>query len=125
MSKFEKPVVGQEITVVESGNRLRYRQDRQPKIFDGTVTKVGRKYFHVEVDTGYKSTREFCLETWVEKTNYTADYIAYPDRQEYMDTRERERLETLIRRTFDGYAPKPFTLQQYQKVVEVLELQKN
>lgn len=100
--KHEKPVVGQEIYVVDCGNRTRGGGDQRP----GEIVKVGRKYFTVEYGDTFKSEVVFNLDNWRQKTEYCQDYVLFENQQAYLDSIEHQKLYTEIRDTFSGYTAK-------------------
>lgn len=124
MLKFDKPEVGQEVTVVECGNLTRNRKGR---IFDGKVVKVGRKYFTIKVHYGEGEyqywEKQFSIENWRQKTEYSADYEAYPNKQVYFDRIELYQWKTVFRRAFETWSNKDFALEQFREAAKIFDLE--
>ena len=80
--------VGQTVCVVTCGNQVRHHHP--PIIYEGTVTKVGRKYFTVSINMNDKWTYDvqFDLVDYREKSEYTPDWAFYINKQAYLDKKE-------------------------------------
>ena len=93
---MRKPVVGQILWEVYSA-RL------GAKGYEVKVTKVGKKYFSVApLDIPFL-TKEYKIENWQEKTEYTSSYHLYETKQDWLDEVEAETLQTRIQAYFNTY----------------------
>jgi len=112
------PTLGQTLFMVTCGNLTR----RNPSVgIAVTVCLVGRKYFHVRTTNAH--TVAFHLNNWRQKTNYTADYMLYPSRQEWLETCERTELLAAVRKVFNDFGPlSHITLDQLRQIKTVLKL---
>ena len=87
------PTVGQTLYMLNIGNRTRYAP---PVLRPVTVTKVGRKWFDVKRQDNYWNPPKFSIETWREKTEYSANYCLYASEQDYADSKEAATLAQAI-----------------------------
>lgn len=114
-----KPVVGQTVWSLNVGNAARNRkQELTPLIVRG----VGRKYFTCSHEQSPNHLITFHLDTWREKTNYSADHSLYTNPQDWEDEREYSEISNLIRKAFDMWGGKRFTLTQLRAAKEALGL---
>jgi hypothetical protein len=115
-----KPVVGQELFVLNIGNAARWEaQELRPV----SVVEVGKKYFTVETADQYKFKTRFHIDTWSEKTNRSPCYCLYETAQEWEDQKEANALLSAIRKEyFDIYSRTRLSLQQLRKIAEIVEL---
>lgn len=105
--------VGDDVYVVVAGDRARMYNEKQ---YSGKVIEVGRKFFTVEFDGWNK---QFHLENWRQKTEYSPDFVLYESKQDYEDIVEFERLKRLMLDELKKYAPS-FTLTQLRQAAEML-----
>ena len=66
---MKKPFVGQKLWLKAVGNNARYGA----KISEGTVTKIGNKYFTVVISDG-RLEHQFYLETWGQNVYGSANW---------------------------------------------------
>ena len=118
MDNMRNPVLGEELYVRETGNVARY--DGGVGYF-GTVTKIGRKYFTVAFNSRTDGI-QFHIDTWVEKSNCSANYILHESHSHWMDEQNREIYRHAMREAFDWANSKHYTLEQYRKVSKTLNL---
>lgn len=115
----EKPVVGQILYGLNVGNAaIRCEQKLTPY----TVTNVGGKYF-TAVREGWSFKEQFHLDTWAEKTEYTASCVLYASPDEWKKEKELTALREKVRKYFSDYG-RTFRLteQQATAIIEVLEI---
>ena len=97
---LSKPVVGQEVLVVEP------QRNREPKVETRTVTKVGRKYFTLS-DFNPDHTRFY-----IDSKNHDGDYPAglklYCDYECYQNELSKQKLIDSIYGVFDRYPQNAF-----------------
>lgn len=116
---LEKPVVGQELYVVDIGNRARGGGHQR----QGKVVKVGNKYFDVEFGDNYKSSVKFHINTRGQKTEYCQDYALYESKQGYEQALIKEKLYRKIAECFSGYnARQDLTLNDVMQIAEILDI---
>jgi hypothetical protein len=109
------PEIGDELYLVDSGNRAR----NGVKHRSCKVIGVGRKYFTVAWSSGW--TEQFLLENWRQKTNYMPDYVLYESKQVYEDESLFEQLKRELHKETDQRFP-PFNLAQLKQAMEILGL---
>jgi len=98
MSEDRKPVIGEELYLVDCGNRARRGVQHRSCI----VTKVGRKYFDVTYDNNI--VVNIHIDGWHENAGqYSSDYFVCPSKQHYLDSAEVVRLTKQIRDVFARY----------------------
>ena len=90
----EKPEVGQTLYSLNIGNAARYCEQVLTPV---TVTKVGRKYF--TIGEGRIAT-QYHLDTWHEKTEFSAGSRIYRSPQEWADEKEADSLAGRIHDVF-------------------------
>lgn len=114
-----KPVVGQTVWSLKVGNAARNRkQELTPLI----VRSVGKKYFKCSPEVWPNNLVTFHLDTWREKTNYSADHELYANPQDWEDKRECNEISSLIGKAFNMWSTTRFTLTQLRAAKEALGL---
>jgi len=96
----EKPVVGQRLFSLNIGNAARNCEQMLTEV---EVIKVGRKYFtclRAGDDRGW-SDESYHLDTWDEKTDYSAHSCLYLSEQEFNDEKEADAICKLLKDAFD------------------------
>lgn len=120
---MRKPILGEELYLVDVGNRARRNMGQQRTC---TVSKIGRKYFTVS----YKSSSDyvweavFTLDEWHEKTDYSAQYSLYESEQEYKDTLEASKWKQAFSKRFQ-YGGGRNTLKQLKEAAAILNITLN
>lgn len=100
---------------------LHDRKDR--RIYKGTVTKIGRKYFYVQPEN-WRWDIKFYLETWREVTEYSPTYVLYETEQHYQDEVEKGRILDLFSDTFRwGGNRDLYTLDQLREGAKILKIE--
>lgn len=117
--------VGQTVYVELTGNASRGKTAEQC-IEEWEIVSVGRKYVKAnEIGKTWKDATFEQRESdgrFVQKTNYSPDYILYLTRQEIEDKHEKTRLYQEISEVFRGYGEsKKLTLEQLRKIKGILE----
>lgn len=110
-----KVEVGQELWLVDVGNRALYRKESRPCV----VTKVGRKYFVVGYGVTLNTVVTFHLDTWREKTDYSPNYRLFHSEAAY----QQEGIRLKWDRAFSDFfrlGGRGITLEQYEKAAEIL-----
>jgi len=93
-----KPTVGQKLFALNIGEAARSR----PKVLTPvTVTKVGRLYFTCETAAPYKFAKEYLIETWRERTQYTPDSRLYLTEAEFQDEQESQQICQRLGKAFE------------------------
>lgn len=110
----DKPEIGQKLIIEYYSNR-----DCWYKL--AIVSKVGRKYFEVEIDKWYSPIR-FHLENWKEVTNYSSSYTLYANYEEIQEKIRREHALKALRQYFSGYSQTPASADQLMLAIEALDL---
>lgn len=95
-----KPEVGQRVFHLNIGNAAR---NRKQKLTPYVVTKVGRKYFTAapEGNDNRLMENQYCIDSWFEKTDYSASSRLYATEQEWHDEQEINVLCREFRNTFE------------------------
>ena len=96
---MNKPEVGQIIYSLNVGNAAR---DREQKLTNMVVSKVGRKYFSCHLE-GFTRETQFHLDSWREKSEYSACYKLYSNPEEWEAEKERGNFIKLIKGCFSQY----------------------
>ena len=78
------------------------------------ISKIGSKYFECE---GYRR-RNFVAKTLMLNSDFS--FQLYTDKQFVLDKRERESLETKLRKTFGDYPHIKLSLEQLRKVFVIV-----
>jgi len=120
----EKPIVGQEVFSLNVGNSARNSgQVLTPYV----VVKVGRKYFTAKPtgNDGSWCESQYHLDSWAEKTDYSADSVIYASRQEWYDEVESSTLCDLIYKSFSyGNNVKNLSIGDIRHIAEILGIEK-
>ena len=96
---MKKPEVGQVLYSLNIGNASR---NTEQKLTEVVVQKVGRKYFTCgKVGCSDWMTTQYYLDTWNEKSEYSANSCLYVSRQEYEDEKETSDICRLIYQSFE------------------------
>jgi len=123
MSKEKKThnfSIGQTVYLVPS----MYKSRKPGVLFvEGEVVKIGRKYLTVIVPPYTHTHYQFCIDSLVQKTDWTADYHLYLTAQEIFDQKERDKILQRLRRAFDFGSRKAsnLTLAQLKQIDVILE----
>lgn len=116
---MKKYKVGDTVHVVECGNLT--RRHETARHYDKTITKVGRKYFYLDV--GYGGNTAFHIDDGWQKSNYSSNYFVCESEQAYLDSLEANKINAIIRDNFSHYGRCKYSLAQLQAVAEILELE--
>ncbi len=99
------------------GNNAR----RVPQVLrPATVSKVGRKYFSVRLDGPYATEREYHIENWRERTEYSAGTRLYESEEAYMAEKETAEIWGQLRHVFSTYPPSGFDLPRLRKIIAIV-----
>lgn len=114
-----KPKVGDELYLVDVGNRARRGLGKQRTC---TVVKVGRKYFYVSYlqFPSYEVIVPFDLIDWREKTDYSAQYALFQNQAEYAELAVKNKWMTKLSSTLQYNPPSKFTLAQLTEAAAIL-----
>jgi len=85
------------------------------QIYEGVITKVGKKYFYVE---GFRNP--ILIDTMREKSQYSGSSRVYFSAQEILDEKEMEDLYRKIAGIFRGWSNN-FTLEQLRDIDKIIE----
>lgn len=113
---MRKPKIGDKLFFVRAGNKTRY----DPEQSECIVSKIGRKYFYVKRNEDSWSEIQFYIKNWIEKTDYSCDYLLFENRQAWENSKLVNKYKVVIRELFDYSSSSQFTLEQLQKVAEIL-----
>lgn len=118
MKTKRKPIIGEKLFTLNVGNAAR----RTPQVLTPViVAKVGRKYFTTHAEGQFKVEREFHLENWREKTDYSPDAVIYESEQEYADEKESREICAAIGKAFEyGRNGKELPLETLRKISALL-----
>ena len=109
---MRKPIVGETLFLVDTGNRAKRGKQREC-----TVSKVGRKYFYIEMGKYWKIP--FHIETWHEKCECIADYCVYESREEWeAEKRFSEDMQKL--KQYFGEYKVNITANQTEQIMKIL-----
>ena len=115
-----KPVVGEKLYRVDTGNLARNGKGKQVHVF---VKKVGRKYFKVNesMDGSEWADVEFCIETWGQNTHYSSDYLLFESEQEYLEKKESDYLFHKIKNQHFSSWANPYSLDKLRQIKAIIE----
>jgi hypothetical protein len=122
MKKLE---VGMTVFVLKVGNAARQSLQRGDpigeRIVEGTVSKVGRKYFSISGIT-YEDV-QFHIDGLRQKSQYLPSYKVYFSRQEIYDEDEATELRTRLKRSLDLFNGElnKLSLDQLRRMVAILD----
>ena len=115
MKPRRKPVVGETLYSLNIGNAARRTEQKLTPL---VVTKCGSKYF--TLGEGWQAT-QFHIETWRQKTEYSAEQAIYESPQEWEDENEANNLRERFRKAFDHWNPGPnLSLNQLRRIAEIM-----
>lgn len=112
--------IGETVYLKSVGNNARY--DKEVRIVEFVVKKVGRKYFEVGEpdDNNPRHFIKFNVEDMCQTTIYAADWQLYLSKQEILDEEEARKLTREIRDVFDRYGKVDLTLEQLRKIKAII-----
>ena len=117
--------VGQKVYVELTGNAKRYKKEDE-LIEEWEVVKVGRKYVYARkkgCNTAVKFEKKdygTYKEQFVEKTDYSEDYILYASKKELEENIEYEELSNDISKMFRYGSSEKLSLDQLRKIKAVI-----
>ncbi len=112
-----KPTLGQQAFSLNIGINARH----VPQVLrPATVSKVGRKYFSVRLDGPSPMEREYHIENWRERTEYSAGTKLYASEQEYADEKEMTVIWGELRHVFSAYTTSGFDLPRLRKIIAIV-----
>lgn len=117
---MKKPEVGQVIYSLNVNNAARGRKQELTRL---TVSSVGRVYFTLEDERGYKLRNRFRIDNWEEDTEYTSNHSLYECEQDWLDEKEVCDLVSEITLEFNHMA-RPgvkYSLQQLRKIKSIID----
>ena len=114
-----KPTVGERLFTLNVGNAAR----NCPKVLTPViVSKVGRKYFATQSDDGWKVEREFHIEDWREKTDYSPYAVIYESEKQYADEKQSNEICGRIGNAFQyGKNCRNLPLETLRKIEVLME----
>ncbi|WP_243208153.1 MULTISPECIES: PolC-type DNA polymerase III N-terminal domain-containing protein [unclassified Paenibacillus] len=108
--------IGDKVYLKAVGNMARGR--KEPLIKESEITRIGRKYFEVQLGT---KPIKFNIESYrQENGGYSADWKLYFSIQEILDEQEFEKLEKGIKSKFDTFGKLDLTLDQLRRINEII-----
>lgn len=110
-----KVKVGDTIYSLNVGNAA-WNSDQ--KLTPMTVIKVGRKWVTLEGKSGFPS--QFCVDTWAQKTEYTARHKLYASVQEWADENEAAKIVKELKDRVSLYYQCGLTLTQLRDIKKII-----
>ena len=93
-----------------------------PPIVEGTIIRIGRKYYTVRTEHDIHSEYKFDIESLEQRSEYSPDYLFYFDKQELLDEKEIDLLRRKLSRFFEWSGQhKNLTLDQLRRINAILE----
>ena len=119
--------VGQIVYIRLTGNASRGKSG-DALIEEWEIVSVGRKLIKAK-PKGWSDYSAHTFEKrecgwndrFVEKTDYSVNYVMYTDRQEIEEEFERERLLDFVLAYFRGYGEKKISLENLRKIAELIK----
>lgn len=105
--------VGQEVALRYSGNASRRAEKNAYRL--GIITKIGTKIIYVNDDLKVN------METGMEKSNYTPNFIFYDSEQHLLDTVVNEGLIDELRKKIGRYGYPDIPLEKMKQVMAILK----
>lgn len=120
----EKVKIGQDLFSLNVGNAAR---NREQKLTPVTVIKVGRKYFttHIIGENSDWGDKQYYIETWTEKTDFSATSMLYESPQAYLDYKEAKELNDVLREYFTYRHSNELTLETLKGMAVLLDADAN
>jgi len=114
-----KPAVGQKVFITTCGNLAR----KEVRELFGEVSRVGRKYFNVKFDGSFLEIN--ChIDGWHQNNGeYIADYEVWESKEEYERSKQMADLDKKIAKYFSSFGRATLTLDQLEKVAEIIGLE--
>lgn len=109
------------------GDEFYKRDSTSFNTYDVVVSKITRKYITVNIPN-LNTEKVFRLETGKLKSIYPSSFTLYENEQDWKDDMEADNLHSLIKGLFNSYQKRGnlnYTLEQYRKVVEILNIKVN
>lgn len=127
MSTRRKPVVGEPLIRVSTGNLL--HGGRKQEVLAVHVASVGKKYFTTEATPvpsllnvrHYPRQVTHHIDTWEQKTEYCRDWILYESMQEFLDASDASRIRAEVRKLFGDYGARRLTVDQLRRIWGIVE----
>ena len=114
----EKPKVGQRLYSLNVGNAARHTIQQLSPVY---VSRVGRKYFYcLPVGKPFYREVQYYIESWGEKTDYSATSKLYENQEEHADEKEKNELVKFIHHEFDFYIGCPLSLDVLRKIKQLI-----
>ncbi len=110
--------VGQKIWIRYKG----FDKWRKSDPSEVVITKIGRKYFEVATEDGYRKGK-YEIETMLESVYSNYRNKAYLSLKEINDEDEKTKLSNKIKNKFNSYGELPFSLDQLKKIDEIITQQ--
>lgn len=118
-----KPVVGETLYSLNVGNAARWTKKELTPV---NVVFVGRKYFstckQLYENVPHMHT-QFHVDTWRQKTQYSADEVLYESPEEYHREHKAIKLQNAIRRAFEFWGSTKYTLEQLEQCAKILGIE--
>ena len=116
--KKEMLNVGVEVFLKPIGNAARYNKG----VVETKITKVARKYFHVENFSGVFSNTKFEIESGCDYCgDYSSNWKAYLSKKELIDEKIISELHKIIRSEFSGYRNTKLSLEQLERINDIIK----
>lgn len=116
-----KPTVGQQVFILNVGNAARHK----PQVLTpATVTKVGRKYF-TALENHFAGSphmaTQYHLDTWREKSEYSANSKVYESPQEWADEREAAAIGCMLNDRFGSLPRTKLSLKSLRAIKAIID----
>ena len=109
-----KPIIGQVLYSLNVGNAARHGVERITPV---TVIKVGKKHFSCD------NNLEYIIDTWCQKTSYTAVSVLYDSIDAYESEKEYEKISDAIVSFFRNYNRTDLSLIKLREIDKIIKEQ--
>lgn len=117
--------INQSVWIKLTGNAKRFKKEEESLVQEWKITQIGRKYIYAKKDENslevafYKSN-SVLDDVWIEKTEYSIDYILYATYQDYLDTEEAERISSELYNFFQHNGLRELSLYQLREIQKII-----
>jgi hypothetical protein len=114
--------VGDKVYLKAVNNNARY--DKEVRIEEYEIKKIGRKYFEVWEDNKEWTTVKFNVENKRQVTNYSPNWKLYFSKQEILDDEEKKSIERELSDVF-RYSSSKLSLDQLRRIKTIIDENKH
>lgn len=122
MIKISDFKVGQTVYIESISSNYRGLRSNN-KIREDVVTEVGRKYITVGYDKFQASNLDFYEGCFVQKTNYSPDFILYPSKQYMENVLYKRKLVSKTESLLSKNRLKKLSVEQLEEILKIISVE--